>query len=56
MCRVVSKNAPGPFTFVALPESVWVLEIGGRVDLLHGPLGLKRAGEFGTRVLSGVME
>ncbi|MCH7474918.1 MAG: hypothetical protein IIA27_09605, partial [Gemmatimonadetes bacterium] len=28
-------------------ENVWVLEIGGRVDLLHEPLGLKHGGEFG---------
>ena len=25
--------------FLALPENVWVLEIGARVDLLHEPLG-----------------
>ena len=32
---------------MALPENMWVLEIGGRVDLPHEPLGLKHGGEFG---------
>ncbi len=48
--RAPSRKGHGPTNapiLLALPENVWVLEIGGRVDLLHEPLGLKHGGEFG---------